>query len=74
MAINKVYTKTGDDGTTSLIGGLRVKKTNSRIEAYGTVDELSADLGLLASFMKDGPDKNQIYRIQRQKRKTWQNP
>ena len=65
MAINKVYTKTGDDGTTSLIGGIRVKKTNSRIEAYGTVDELSADLGLLASFMKDGPDKNQIYRIQR---------
>ena len=38
MAINKVYTKTGDDGTTSLIGGIRAKKTNSRIEAYGTVD------------------------------------
>ena len=65
MKLNKVYTRTGDDGTTSLVGGHRVKKTNSRIEAYGTVDELSADLGLLASFMKDGPDKNGIIRIQR---------
>ena len=65
MKITKVYTKTGDKGTTSLIGGVKVRKTNSRIEAYGTVDELSADLGLLASFMKDGPDKNLIYRIQR---------
>ena len=65
MKITKVYTTTGDEGTTSLVGGVKVKKTNSRIEAYGTVDELSADLGLLASFMKDGPDKNLIYRIQR---------
>ena len=65
MKITKVYTKTGDEGTTSLVGGVKVKKANSRIEAYGTVDELSADLGLLASFMKDGPDKNLIYRIQR---------
>ena len=44
MKITKVYTKTGDEGTTSLIGGVKVRKTNSRIEAYGTVDELSADL------------------------------
>ena len=65
MKITKVYTKTGDEGTTSLVGGVKVKKTNSRIEAYGTVDELSANLGLLASFMKDGPDKNLIYKIQR---------
>lgn len=63
--MNKVYTKTGDEGTTSLVGGYRVKKTNSRIEAYGTVDELSAHLGLLASFMKDGDDKNLIIKIQR---------
>ena len=63
MKITKVYTKTGDGGMTSLVGGVKVRKTNSRIEAYGTVDELSADLGLLASFMKDGPDKNLIYRI-----------
>lgn len=65
MKITKVYTKTGDEGMTSLVGGVKVKKTNSRIEAYGTVDELSANLGLLASFMKDGSDKNVIYRIQR---------
>ena len=65
MKITKVYTKTGDGGTTSLVGGVKVRKTNSRIEAYGTVDELSACLGVLASFMKDGPDKNLIYRIQR---------
>ena len=65
MKITKVYTKTGDDGLTSLVGGYRVRKTNSRIEAYGTVDELSANLGLLASWMKDGYDKDIIYRIQR---------
>lgn len=64
MKISKVYTKTGDKGMTSLIGGVKVKKTNARIEAYGTVDELSAQLGLLASFMKDGDDKNIILRVQ----------
>lgn len=65
MSITKVYTKHGDEGTTDLIGGLRVKKSNSRIEAYGTVDELSANLGLLASYMQDGDDKDLIIRIQR---------
>ncbi len=65
MAITKVYTKTGDEGMTSLVGGVRVRKTNPRIEAYGTVDELSAQLGLLASFMKDGDDKNMVISIQR---------
>ena len=65
MAITKVYTKTGDKGMTSLIGGVRVPKTHPRIEAYGTIDELSSQLGLLASFMKDGDDKNLIVRIQR---------
>lgn len=65
MKITKVYTKTGDLGSTSLIGGYRVSKTNARIEAYGTVDELSANLGLLASYMKDGDDKTVIIRTQR---------
>ena len=65
MKLNKVYTRTGDEGTTSLVGGQRVKKTNSRIEAYGTVDELSSQLGLLVSFMKDGDDKNLVVRTQR---------
>ena len=41
----KIYTKTGDKGTTSLVGGTRVPKTHVRLEAYGTVDELNANLG-----------------------------
>jgi cob(I)alamin adenosyltransferase len=45
MAI-KIYTKTGDDGTTSLIGGTKVPKSHLRIEAYGTVDELNSYIGL----------------------------
>jgi len=44
----KIYTKTGDQGLTSLIGGTRVKKSHVRIEAYGTVDELNAYIGLVA--------------------------
>lgn len=43
----KIYTKTGDSGTTSLLGGARVSKTHLRIEAYGTVDELNSFLGVL---------------------------
>ena len=43
----KVYTKTGDNGTTSLIGGTRLSKSHVRIEAYGTVDELNSYIGLL---------------------------
>ena len=46
----KVYTKTGDDGTTGLVGGTRVKKYDARLEAYGTVDELNASIGVLRSF------------------------
>jgi cob(I)alamin adenosyltransferase len=42
----KIYTKTGDDGTTGLFGGARVKKASSRVEAYGTVDEVNAVLGV----------------------------
>ncbi len=48
----KVYTKTGDGGTTSLIGGERVSKADVRVEAYGTVDELAAQLALLADMMR----------------------
>ncbi len=46
----KVYTKTGDDGTTGLVGGNRVKKYDPRLEAYGTIDELNAAIGLLRSM------------------------
>jgi len=47
--MTRIYTRTGDDGTTGLIGGKRVPKDAERIEAYGTVDELSAILGLVCS-------------------------
>ena len=43
----KIYTKTGDEGTTGLFGGSRVQKNNIRIESYGTVDELNAYIGLI---------------------------
>ena len=48
----KVYTRTGDRGTTSLIGGERVFKTDERVEAYGSVDELSAFVALLADRLR----------------------
>ena len=47
VQIMKVYTKTGDKGTTGLLGGTRVLKSNLRIEAYGTVDELNSHLGMV---------------------------
>jgi cob(I)alamin adenosyltransferase len=43
----KIYTKTGDEGTTSLIGGKRISKADLRIDTYGTVDELNSHVGLL---------------------------
>ena len=51
----KIYTKTGDQGMTSLIGGRRVFKTDVRVEAYGTVDELSAFVALLTDRIR--PDR-----------------
>lgn len=49
----KIYTRTGDKGMTSLIGGERVFKTDERVEAYGTVDELSAFVALLCDTIRD---------------------
>jgi cob(I)alamin adenosyltransferase len=46
----KIYTKTGDDGSTGLVGGARVKKYDVRLEAYGTVDELNAVIGVIRSY------------------------
>lgn len=54
MKKSKIYTRGGDAGTTSLIGGDRVKKCSLRLEAYGTIDELSAHLGLLLAMMDSG--------------------
>lgn len=49
----KIYTKTGDKGQTSLIGGTRLPKHHVRIEAYGTVDELNSHIGLLRDVIED---------------------
>lgn len=64
MKITKVYTRTGDKGMTSLVGGVRIKKSSTRLEAYGTVDELSAHLGLLAAMLPEGQERASVIRIQ----------
>jgi cob(I)alamin adenosyltransferase len=59
VRINRVYTKTGDTGQTSLIGGERVSKASLRIDCYGTVDELNATLGLVCTALESsaaGPE------------------
>ena len=58
IRINKVYTRTGDSGKTRLIGGKKLWKDNARVEAYGTVDELNATIGLCREFLKDSGNKN----------------
>jgi cob(I)alamin adenosyltransferase len=62
----KLYTKTGDTGETGLFGGTRVFKNDIRIEAYGTVDELNAFIGLLISFIHDEKVLNTLLSIQNQ--------
>jgi len=56
MKITKVYTRTGDGGTTSLVGGVRISKTDIRLEAYGTVDELNSHIGLLIALLPAEPE------------------
>lgn len=64
MKKSLIYTKTGDKGTTSLVGGARVPKTHIRLEAYGTIDELNAHLGLLLTYLTDEKDRQEIFLIQ----------
>ena len=59
-----IYTRTGDKGKTSLVGGARVKKTHVRLEAYGTVDELNSQLGLLYTYLTEEGDKKLILWVQ----------
>ncbi|MCF0207109.1 MAG: cob(I)yrinic acid a,c-diamide adenosyltransferase [Bacteroidales bacterium] len=56
----KIYTKTGDKGETSLIGGTRVEKDNIRVEAYGDIDELNANIGMLTNLKLDEEDLETI--------------
>ena len=60
----KIYTKTGDNGETSLFGGKRVSKDNVRIEAYGTVDELNALIGVAISETTDKSAEEVLRKIQ----------
>jgi cob(I)alamin adenosyltransferase len=61
---SKIYTKTGDKGTTSLIGGTKVPKSHLRIEAYGTVDELNSYIGLCKDLLSDEAGKKTLQEIQ----------
>ena len=60
----KIYTKTGDNGTTSLIGGTRVQKNDPRLECYGTIDELNSYLGLIRDNYSSQDIQDQILTIQ----------
>src|ERR1044072_8044941 len=60
----KIYTKTGDKGTTSLIGGTKVPKSDIRIETYGTVDELNSWIGYINDVWNDEECKTELKEIQ----------
>lgn len=64
MKKSMVYTKTGDAGMTSLVGGVRVSKTHERLETYGTVDELNSFVGLLLTYLNDERDVAFLRRVQ----------
>lgn len=63
MAI-KIYTKTGDEGQTALFGGKRLPKSHIRIEAYGTLDELNAFIGLLRDNLSEAIVKERLFEVQ----------
>ncbi len=60
VVLNKIYTRTGDDGTTALGTGERVRKYNLRIDAYGTVDETNASIGLARNLLKEFPQYQNV--------------
>lgn len=60
----KIYTKTGDNGSTSLIGGTKIPKSHIRIESYGTVDELNAHIGLVSDLFDHEHSRNILKEIQ----------
>ena len=56
-----MYTRTGDDGTTGLVGGKRVPKDSERVEAYGSVDELNSVVGLVRAWNEQGKGKPELH-------------
>jgi len=64
MKKSNVYTRRGDDGTTGLVGGQRIPKSHTRLEAYGTMDELNSFVGLLLTEVDNAEDREQLVRIQ----------
>lgn len=62
--LSKIYTRTGDAGTTGLGDGSRVDKDDARVEAYGTVDELNSTIGLVRAEIEDGPIVDALKEIQ----------
>jgi cob(I)alamin adenosyltransferase len=64
IAKSPVYTRRGDNGRTSLVGGVRVPKNDIRIEAYGTIDELNSQMGLLITYLTEEDDRAFGLRIQ----------
>lgn len=60
-----IYTKTGDKGQTSIFGGNRVSKSHPQVKAYGTIDELTSFIGLVAAKMQDVTDQEILTDIQR---------
>ncbi|MDR1724882.1 MAG: cob(I)yrinic acid a,c-diamide adenosyltransferase [Bacteroidales bacterium] len=59
-----IYTRKGDDGTTALVGGARVRKDDLRVEVYGTLDELNSYIGLVRELTNNQEHKNQLLLIQ----------
>ena len=65
MMILRIYTRTGDEGETSLYDGSRVPKTDPRVECLGTLDELNSHLGLAGCFVKDSDTKGILLSLQK---------
>jgi cob(I)alamin adenosyltransferase len=60
VKLNKIYTRTGDDGTTGLVSGPRRKKNDLRVESYGEVDETNSSVGVVRQHLRDQPDLDAI--------------
>ena len=64
VKLNKIYTRTGDDGSTGLVDGSRTPKHSARIDAIGKVDEANSAIGLAAAAVSGGKDAKALFRIQ----------